>query len=138
MTPGVYFKFGLEECGHKNNQVVTFYWGGACKGYACCSVLTHQGSTEKQLQNIVSLPTLSQTNEAFLSVKSKCLQLLFYSPPKQILHSGYLTPCLPEPNTKYTHQLAAISQRPEFIYSRQLEQLGCLWFSFVSCRSGCI
>ena len=77
MTPGVYFKFGPEECGHKNNQVVTFYWGGACKGYACSSVLTHQGSTEKRLQNIVSLPTLSQTNEAFLSVKSKCLQLLF-------------------------------------------------------------
>ena len=45
MTPGVYFKFGPEECGRKNNQVVTFYWGGACKGYACSSVLTHQGST---------------------------------------------------------------------------------------------
>ena len=122
----MYFKLGLEECGRKNSQVVTLYRGGAYKGYAGSSVLTHQGSIEKQMQNIVSLLTLSRTNETFLSVKSKNLQILFLSLPKQNLHSGYLTPCLPEPNTKNTHQLAAISQRPEFIYSRQLEQLGCL------------
>ena len=74
MTPGVYFKFGPEECGRKNNQVVTFYWGGACKGYACSSVLTHQGSIEKRLQNIVSLLTLSRTNET-ASVYNYCFKV---------------------------------------------------------------
>ena len=132
-------KFGLEECGHKNTQVVTLYWGGAYKGYAGFSVLTLQGSIEKQLQSIVSLLTLSRTSETFLSVKSNCLQLLFLSLPKQNLHSGYLTPCLPEPNTKYTHHPAAISRQSELILIfKTTRATGLLVISFVSCRSGCI
>ena len=82
----MYFKLGLEECGCKNSQVVTLYRGGAYKGYAGSFVLTHQGSIEKQMQNIVSLLTLSRTNETFLGVKSKCLQLLFLSLPSTYKH----------------------------------------------------